>query len=89
MSHIVSRQEQGLSPRMRGNPRGVNAAIPGLGSIPAHAGEPGRWSFMCGMAGVYPRACGGTTGMEQSTSVLMGLSPRMRGNPFRSLQGEE
>ena len=33
----------GLSPRVRGNPRPARAAHPLRGSIPACAGEPGAW----------------------------------------------
>ena len=31
---------------------------------------------------VYPRACGGTQGALEAGQDLLGLSPRLRGNPF-------
>ena len=39
------------------------------------------------MLTVYPRACGGTPAGSQTLSHL-GLSPRVRGNPTRLLQGQ-
>ena len=53
-------QREGLSPRVRGNPRGLGAAGPALGSIPASAGEPCMWRRIGRPSGVYPRECGGT-----------------------------
>ena len=50
----------GLSPRMRGNRQSGVGCITGLGSIPAHAGEPGGYAALDHGRGVYPRACGGT-----------------------------
>ena len=77
---VVSRSH-GLSPRVRGN-LGRWADRPRLcGSIPACAGEP---TFSHGSAlppSVYPRVCGGTTSPPRSVSTVMGLSPRVRGNP--------
>ena len=76
----------GLSPRMRGNPRRRVHQVPPLGSIPAHAGEP-RWRVCDGVChGVYPRACGGTSGWDRSWEPFTGLSPRMRGNHACGLQ---
>ena len=49
----------GLSPRVRGNPYSAPQRQARKGSIPARAGEPGR--FRPGFTPrVYPRACGGT-----------------------------
>ena len=31
---------------------------------------------------VYPRVCGGTTGMAAPGIAVAGLSPRVRGNPL-------
>ena len=66
------------------------------GSIPARAGEP-FISRQTGRARVYPRACGGTAGAspkpkrsiparagEPQGSTAIGLSPRVRGNPWRA-----
>jgi len=72
--------DQGLSPRTRGNQILCGARGTGVGSIPAHAGEP-----ECGMRvslkyWVYPRARGGTTLMPAVLLEMQGLSPRTRGN---------
>ena len=57
---LKSRQSVGLSPQVRGNPRGGDGLRPGRGSIPAGAGEP-RTRMVSGvMSKVYPRRCGGT-----------------------------
>ena len=74
---------EGLSPRMRGNRRGGLGLQPGRGSIPAHAGEPGRRPRACPAGRVYPRACGGTDQWDLAGGSAGGLSPRMRGNPLR------
>ncbi len=54
-------QQQGLSPRMRGNRHHVKPSLPDLGPIPAHAGEPNLVENLIGQGKAYPRACGGTT----------------------------
>ena len=51
---------RGLSPRVRGNPGGRDAAEPAAGSIPASAGEPAVLGRPCSRPWVYPRECGGT-----------------------------
>ena len=51
---------QGLSPRVRGNPRLLGQRLPRRGSIPACAGEPDDEWDACFAHGVYPRVCGGT-----------------------------
>ena len=51
-----------------------------FGSIPAHAGEPPIVRTCSWCERVYPRACGGTTGMRGGPVMFKGLSPRMRGN---------
>ena len=70
----------GLSPRMRGNRGGAWADVTGLGSIPAHAGEPRTPNTSTTSRRVYPRACGGTSSGAALATSLQGLSPRMRGN---------
>ena len=50
----------GLSPRVRGNPRGRRAAAAASGSIPACAGEPAPYLCLLLLYQVYPRVCGGT-----------------------------
>ena len=71
----------GLSPRGRGNPLIVIAAIAKIGSIPAWAGEPspGRFRFIADT--VYPRVGGGTICGYGGLFQVAGLSPRGRGNP--------
>ncbi len=74
----------GLSPRMRGNHKDRWRTGEWHGSIPAHAGEPVHGGPETRMAGVYPRACGGTIPMGSLLPSAPGLSPRMRGNQSRS-----
>ena len=83
-SRIPSMSLNGLSPRVRGNlaldlqERSLN------GSIPAGAGEPRpRACPACGTE-VYPRGCGGTVSRTFSRGSWTGLSPRVRGNHWRS-----
>ena len=76
---------RGLSPRMRGNRPHLEVDGTGVGSIPAHAGEPAPGTPAHRRAWVYPRACGGTGASNQEGSFTSGLSPRMRGN---QIQGE-
>ena len=70
----------GLSPRVRGNQHLQRAARQRPGSIPACAGEPGRWAGCPSMTRVYPRVCGGTRRRFQAWGGYPGLSPRVRGN---------
>ena len=73
-------RENGLSPRVRGNPAGAQAAGELGGSIPACAGEPeGAWVKDKGKE-VYPRVCGGTVAGHPVGVGGKGLSPRVRGN---------
>ncbi len=73
----------GLSPRVRGNPGGLDLHEDGVRSIPACAGEPAAATGRSRSAAVYPRVCGGTRGGHQLLSKAKGLSPRVRGNPSR------
>ena len=65
---------EGLSPRMRGNrilTRLERGHSSGVGSIPAHAGEPPTTSGSCRWSSrVYPRACGGTGALHRTPSWL-------------------
>ena len=72
----------GLSPRMRGNLRLAPRPPPRPGSIPAYAGEPSRTWAWNSVSKVYPRVCGGTLTPGGVCAVGLGLSPRMRGNPY-------
>ena len=53
----------GLSPRVRGNRHVPQANVRRLGSIPACAGEPSTSIGSPPMSSVYPRVCGGTSGV--------------------------
>ena len=81
-----STRTAGLSPRMRGNQVTEPPAPAPPASIPAYAGEPRRVSPLRKPTSVYPRVCGGTPDTKAKTAPLIGLSPRMRGNP--RYQGE-
>ena len=70
----------GLSPRVRGNLFLVHPHGMEMGSIPACAGEPSPSRRSSSGTWVYPRVCGGTACMWWSGRLLMGLSPRVRGN---------
>ncbi len=78
--------EEGLSPRVRGNPGQVLDDAVVLGSIPACAGEPSRRSSGRRGTRVYPRVCGGTSGSSRRQRRPSGLSPRVRGNPRQALR---
>ena len=82
---VISCLLSGLSPRVRGSrpPRVLVARI--ARSIPACAGEPGR--FACGdqTVQVYPRVCGGAGDPGVTTGGGGGLSPRVRGSPVASV----
>ena len=71
----------GLSPRVRGNPPATPSAWPPARSIPACAGEPPPLRPLTAPTRVYPRVCGGTSRRARLSRRLMGLSPRVRGNP--------
>ena len=77
------RSRHGLSPRVRGNPAIWAENRSGIGSIPACAGEPPCSSPSSRPCGVYPRVCGGTCARNAAGDAYEGLSPRVRGNPFR------
>ena len=77
---IVGKRFDGLSPRVRGNPAGVDAIGVLPGSIPACAGEPPQTWSTRSTKRVYPRVCGGTRIMVSVRRRGEGLSPRVRGN---------
>ena len=76
----------GLSPRVRGNPRGFKTFGSPRGSIPACAGEPQTSQTWTTGPGVYPRVCGGTARAVWNRVQSGGLSPRVRGNPIHSVE---
>ena len=73
--------EDGSIPRLRGNQRDGCAPTNVEGSIPAPAGEPLESSPPPPPHRVYPRACGGTRPVRILFNIVIGLSPRLRGNP--------
>ena len=77
----------GLSPRVRGNPKGNMGRRSRYGSIPARAGEPRNSRSAISASTVYPRACGGTNLINRASSIDEGLSPRVRGNPLMRARG--
>ena len=79
--HIRAAYVNGLSPRVRGNPRHAGRLEQVAGSIPACAGEPICSVRIVRSGQVYPRVCGGTTAATAYRPVRKGLSPRVRGNP--------
>ena len=74
------RGPEGLSPRLRGNPKVKLQDLMAERSIPAPAGEPEWPRGRCRTERVYPRACGGTVDEADRYKNLPGLSPRLRGN---------
>ena len=73
----------GPSPRARGNPPIAALAIPGMGTIPACAGEPSGQELAGRRLGDHPRVRGGTIASVPTVVSGMGPSPRARGNPRR------
>ncbi len=76
--------DEGLSPRVRGNPITPLLGPPAVRSIPACAGEPWSCSVAAAIVMVYPRVCGGTALWPAPRTCGGGLSPRVRGNPSAS-----
>ena len=76
----MSRDDCGLSPRVRGNRPGTASRLHMRRSIPACAGEPSVSSLYPVLKWVYPRVCGGTRPLRLRDDLLYGLSPRVRGN---------
>ena len=74
---------RGLSPRVRGSPSGVVSKRPGVGSIPAGAGEPLLPHQLPRHVQVYPRGCGGAVYACERAPFQAGLSPRVRGSRVR------
>ena len=58
-----------------------------VGSIPACAGEPYMRHRPRHASKVYPRVCGGTPKAPYHRVNAAGLSPRVRGNQSRELDG--
>ena len=75
--------ENGLSPRVRGNLSASTYDRAHTGSIPACAGEPKCQHIRPRTYRVYPRVCGGTKSGFRASRPEQGLSPRVRGNLSR------
>ena len=71
---------RGLSPHIRGNLTADGVKLAGLGSIPAHTGEPNLIEPLSPGRRVYPRTYGGTRFAHAILGVEWGLSPHIRGN---------
>ena len=72
--------QQGLSPRVRGNLQALSTKSTDLRTIPACAGEPYFDADGTGGERDYPRVCGGTCKKCHTLRTAQGLSPRVRGN---------
>ena len=68
---------------MRGNRRNSCSVGRLHRSIPACAGEPNASESVSPSSSVYPRVCGGTERVGVCIAVIVGLSPRVRGNRTR------
>ncbi len=79
---LCRRSVLGLSPPVRGNPKGAYSSYFPVWSIPACAGEPSSRSDALMSDRVYPRLCGGTSQSWWFRDSHKGLSPPVRGNPI-------
>ena len=77
--------QEGLSPRLRGNHCGGQGGVCPRRSIPAPAGEPILLIGEPVVGRVYPRACGGTVVRSSLVHIGQGLSLRLRGNQAAAL----
>ena len=80
---VYEYDQDGLSPRVRGNRTYPALARRLDGTIPACAGEPNLRCNRDLYSRDYPRVCGGTSDMRLQTKASEGLSPRVRGNRRR------
>ena len=78
--YVAGAVNQGLSPRVRGNPPPARHMPRRCRSIPACAGEPPTPAREAYRHRVYPRVCGGTPPPPGASPSAPGLSPRVRGN---------
>ena len=74
-------KNQGLSPRVRGNPPAGQLPRPYRGSIPACAGEPPLPAPGLGVSPVYPRVCGGNRADALDPALLDRSIPACAGEP--------
>ena len=80
---IVHPHGEGLSPRVRGEPLQPTISAARMTVYPARAGEPLPAKSVTCCKSVYPRACGGTLLSSRHLWKNIGLSPRVRGNPYQ------
>ena len=74
--------EGGSSPRMRGKRRRGASGGEHDRIIPAHAGQTTVTLRVIMRPPDHPRACGANSGLNTSSTVITGSSPRMRGKRF-------
>ena len=79
-SRSVDDTIEGLSPRLRGNPKPPVSLRLSFGTIPAPAGKPDPQNPAGRRYWDYPRACGETAHHRWRRRPMSGLSPRLRGN---------
>ena len=77
---IEPRGIAGLSPHVRGNPRGEADPLPDRRSIPACTGKPPVFDAGRDTREVYPRMYGETGPRPAGRRAVRGLSPHVRGN---------
>ena len=77
-----------LSPRVRGNFRGLLSLGVVLGSIPTCAGKPVFSAITPARQSVYPHVRGETRALGLNEQLDLGLSPRARGNHHRRCGGQ-
>ena len=73
---------KGLSPHVRGNLRKRVKEQQETRSIPACTGKPHRPTGRVPYPRVYPRMYGETCATNPMSSLVVGLSPHVRGNPM-------
>ena len=73
-------EQQGQSPRVRGNLGTIEQRHVGQGSIPAGAGKPTGAPLWVRRIRVNPRGCGETRRWSRARPRSVGQSPRVRGN---------
>ena len=81
---LSPRQAQGLSPCVRGHPSRKEQSGARTGSIPVCTGSPGCSPARRPPPPVYPRVYGVTRPGCQKSSMLLGLSPCVRGHHARN-----
>ena len=81
-----TKDQWGLSPRVRGSHTVRSPGRNGSGSIPACAGEPTCSAVAAGARRVYPRVCAGEPGSQCATATRRGVYPRVCGGALATSQ---